>query len=186
MRLKNFSLILAAALVISSAVLGAQAKKEKPATDKAPRMSAPAVSPNPSSVQVQTLDGKTVSLAEIFGGKPTMLVFWASWCPDCKRETPRVKEAFERFAKKGLNLVAVDVARKDPVANVRRYIEENGLKYPVYYDAKGTADKAYDIKWIPTVLLIDRSGKVVSKAPHVEMARIEAFLKKAQVKGRVK
>jgi thiol-disulfide isomerase/thioredoxin len=178
MRWKNVSLILAAsALVISSAVLGAQAKKEKPTTDRAPRMSAPAVSPNPSSVQVQTLDGKTVSLAEIFGGRPTMLVFWASWCPDCKRETPRVKEAFERFAKKGLNLVAVDVARKDPVANVRRYIEENGLKYPVYYDAKGTADKAYDINWIPTVLLIDRSGKVVSKAPHVDMARIEAFLK---------
>ncbi len=183
MRLKNTALVVAAAaLVVSSAAFALQGRKAEPAADRAPKMSAPKVSPKASGIQVETLEGKKVNLAEVFDGKPTMLVFWASWCPDCRRETPRVKEAYARFASRGLNLVAVDVARKDPVKNVRAYIRKHGLTYPVYYDAMGTADKAYDINWIPTVLLIDRSGKVVSKAPHVDMARIEAFLK-TQTKG---
>lgn len=169
--------VAAAALIVTSAILGAPKKDGKAAADRAPVMRVPAQSPKPAGIRVQTLERKAVSLAAVFDGKPTMLVFWASWCPDCKRETPKVKEAFAKYAGKGLNLVAVDIARKDPIGNVRRYIKANGLKYPVYYDAKGEAGKAYGINWIPTVLLIDRSGKVVSKAPHVDMARIEAFLK---------
>jgi len=152
-------------------------RAEKPAADKAPKMTVPAVSPNAADIHLQTLKGKAVTLAGAFGGKPTMLVFWATWCPDCRRETPKVKEAFARFSKEGLNVVAVDTAGRDKVEAVKAYIHAHGLAYPVYYDAGLAAAKAYGVTWIPTILLIDPSGKVVSKAPHVDDAAIMKLLK---------
>ena len=148
------------------------------AADRAPKMAVPAVSPNAGDIQVRTLSGQSVSLASAFAGKPTMLVFWASWCPDCRRETPKIKEAFAKFSKEGLNVVAVDTAGRDKLEAVKAYIHENGLAYPVYYDAGTSAAKAYGITWIPTILLIDPSGKVVFKAPHVDEASIRELLRK--------
>jgi peroxiredoxin len=72
-----------------------------------------------------------------------MLDFWASWYPDWRRETPKIKEAFARFSKEGRNVVAVDTAGRDNVEAVKAYIHAHGLACPVYYDAGLAAAKAY-------------------------------------------
>ncbi|MEJ2367450.1 MAG: TlpA disulfide reductase family protein [Acidobacteriota bacterium] len=148
-----------------------------PKTDNAPEMKVPHISPDTAAITIETLGGKKVTLAELTGGKPTMLVFWASWCPDCRRETPKVKAAYARFRAKGLNLIAVDSAWKNETPSAaKKYIREHDLKYPVYFDASQDAGKAYGLKWIPTVILLNREGKIVFKAPHVSFKAIQSLL----------
>jgi len=148
----------------------------KEAPEGPPAMTLPATSPALGGVALQTLEGKAVTLKALAGGKPTLLVFWATWCPDCRKQTPAVKSAFERFGPKGLNVVAVSTAGRDKVEMVKEYVAKNGLAYTVAYDADKAASKAYDIQWIPTFFLLDREGKVVYKAAEMSDAAVEALL----------
>ena len=54
------------------------------------------------------LQGRPVTLAER-RGKPVWLSFFASWCPPCQEEVPVLREAHERYAPRGLEMVAVSV-----------------------------------------------------------------------------
>lgn len=93
-------------------------------------------------LQVQNLDGQAVSLPSLVAGKPTLLIFWATWCPSCRQQTPHFQEAFDRFGSKGLNVIAVNIGVKDTPATVKQYAAENGLSFPIFFDADHTATKA--------------------------------------------
>jgi len=55
---------------------------------------------------VTTLDGKTITKASL-EGKPTLLMFWASWCHTCQGELPNVKTLYDQHRAKGLQTVAI-------------------------------------------------------------------------------
>jgi peroxiredoxin len=141
-----------------------------------PAMTLPATSPALDGVALKTLDGQAVTLEALAGGRPTLLVFWATWCPDCRKQTPALKSAFERFGPKGLNVVAVSTGGRDKVEMVKEYVAKNGLTYTVVTDADKAASKAYDIQWIPTFFLLDREGKVVYKSAELGDAATESLL----------
>ncbi|MEI9976479.1 MAG: TlpA disulfide reductase family protein [Ignavibacteriota bacterium] len=52
------------------------------------------------------LDGKTYNL-DALRGKVVLLNFWATWCPPCRREMPDMEKLYQRFASKGLVVLAV-------------------------------------------------------------------------------
>lgn len=132
--------------------------------------------PNPTTLQVQTLDGQAVSLPGLVEGKPTLLIFWATWCRSCRQQMPHFQEAFRRFASKGLNVIAINIGIKDTPATVKQYAADTGLSFPIFFDANHTATKAYNVAATPGVLLLDRSGAVVSSANAVDFDAIDALL----------
>src|SRR5690554_4215113 len=56
------------------------------------------------------LDGKDVKLST-YAGKPTLLVFWVSWCPHCQAELPVLQKVYGDLRSKGMNAVGVSVDR---------------------------------------------------------------------------
>src|SRR3989344_9646414 len=46
---------------------------------------------------LQRLGGGTITLAEFRGVKPVVLDFWASWCPNCQRDMPKLNEMYEKY-----------------------------------------------------------------------------------------
>lgn len=171
-------LALAAALALAAVAAPAQEKaKPAPAPSKAPAMELPAQGPDLGATKVQTLGGRSASLAEVTAGKPALLIFWATWCPDCRKETPAIKALWERFRDRGLRVGAISTGGRDTVAMVRRYLDQNAVTYPVYYDADKSASEAFGIAWIPTFFLVDGQGRVVYKAATPpDAAAVEALL----------
>jgi len=101
------------------------------------------------------------TLAEL-SGRPVMLVFWATWCPHCRREMPGIEETWLRYKDDGLAVVAVTkTGRRQTIEQVREYIGENGLTLPIAIDAGGSTSKAYAVTGIPAAALIDKNGNVV-------------------------
>jgi thiol-disulfide isomerase/thioredoxin len=129
-----------------------------------------------ADVQVQSLEGSPVRLADQLAGRPTLLVFWASWCPACRQELPRAEEAHARFAARGLNVVGVNLGIRETVADVRSYLSNSGLTFPMFYDAGQVAMKSYRVTATPAVLLLDRQGEVVARSHSVDSGAIEAAL----------
>jgi len=103
------------------------------------------------------LDGPEVSLAGFRGG-PVLLNFWATWCGPCQMEMPMLQEVYQKWAGKGLVLLAVNL-QEDP-ASVREFVEDAGYTFPVLLAPGNEVPLAYNIRGIPTTFFIDADGVI--------------------------
>lgn len=95
-------------------------------------------------------------------GKHVILEFWASWCPDCRKATPAVKELHDTFSSDGMVFIGISFDTDEEAW--RKYISDNGMSWIQHREQKPWKESplstAYNIRWIPTFYLIDDNGKV--------------------------
>lgn len=106
-------------------------------------------------------DGKAVRLSDL-KGKYVLINFWASWCPDCRKDAPNIIALYEKFHKKGVEFLGVSFDRNQE--SWKKGVEALGLPYTQVSDLKNMREsdvaQAYHISWIPTVYVIDPQGNV--------------------------
>ncbi len=100
---------------------------------------------------------KTVRLSEINADKPVLLVFWATWCPNCTEEIPRLNELHKNKPELPILAVNVDDTRK----KIQEFMKKHPITYPVLLDEKGKATDVYNISGIPVVILLEKGGGVL-------------------------
>ncbi|MFT3684139.1 MAG: TlpA disulfide reductase family protein [Phycisphaerales bacterium] len=103
-------------------------------------------------------DGKTYTLAD-FKGKVVLMDFWATWCGPCKMAMPSVQKIHEAFKDKGVAVIGVDTWEREDGAGPA-YIKEKGYTYLNLVKGDDLA-KEYEINAIPTMLLLDKEGKII-------------------------
>ena len=106
------------------------------------------------------IDGTKYHSDRIIGKNPLMLVFWATWCPNCKDEIPALKKIHTDFKTKGLELIAVNVGINDSKAKTKRYIKKYKITYPVAFDDGSKITKRFEVQGTPTIIIIDKRGVV--------------------------
>lgn len=116
------------------------------------------------------INGKSVTLASLCKGKKYVLLdFWASWCMPCRKEIPNVKAQYEKYRKKGFEVISVSIDKKD--ADWRKAVSTEALTWPNLRDVDGSISKAYEIKAVPTMYLITADGTVVAENARGEVLR---------------
>ncbi len=107
-------------------------------------------------------DGNLQSLSSL-RGKYVLLDFWASWCPDCRREIPEVVNAYEKLKDKNFTIFSVSLDRaKDPWVKA---IDQYGLNWTHVSELKYWQSEVvnqYAIRWIPAYFLLDPEGRILS------------------------
>jgi thiol-disulfide isomerase/thioredoxin len=98
-----------------------------------------------------------VHLADL-RGKVVLVDFWATWCGPCQYTTPALVRLSHRFQSRGLKVVGVDVDQDGP-GLVPLFAQRFGVDYPLVYD-DGQVSEQYNIRGLPTVVLIDRQGRI--------------------------
>ncbi|AQS57610.1 hypothetical protein B0W44_15485 [Novibacillus thermophilus] len=111
--------------------------------------------------ELETLAGDTVRLYEN-NGKPSLINFWASWCPPCKVEMPHLQEAYDQYGD-DVNFHMVDLAFNDNFDNMTQYIEENNYTFPVPLDETGDVAMTYQAAAIPTTFIVDAEGIITHR-----------------------
>ena len=104
------------------------------------------------------IDGNTVSMSQ-FRGKTVVLVFWASWCPDCRAEVPALKELQAKA--NPAKVVFVSISSDRTVEAWKKYVAENEMGGVQLYRDKSKVSEDYHVKWIPSQYVIGPDGKVV-------------------------
>lgn len=126
-------------------------------------------------IALKTIDGKQFSLKSL-RGKYVVVDFWASWCPDCRKDAPNVVAMYNKFHKKGVEFVGVSFDTKSE--SWKSAVEKLGIPYTQVSDMKNMRESpvvlAYNIKWIPTAYVIDPEGKVVLAT--VMSQKVDAYL----------
>lgn len=108
------------------------------------------------------LSGETLAL-ESLKGKVVLVNFWATSCPGCIREMPKLVETHDKYRAKGYETVAVAMSY-DPPEYVRAFADKNRLPFKVALDADGGNAKAFgEVRLTPTSFLLDKEGRVVRR-----------------------
>lgn len=103
------------------------------------------------------VDGANYRLSE-YRGEIVMLVFWATWCGDCRTVLGDAERLWRTYRAAGLMALGVNLdERTDAAASLARAV---GTTFPVVLDSTKNVSRAFDIDALPTVVLLDRTGRV--------------------------
>lgn len=141
--------------------VGSNSKANKPvdthvqgvATDKAEK--AP-------SVSLAKLEGGKVALTEYRGEKPVIVDFWASWCPNCRRDMPVLNRLYKKYKGK-VEVVAINLQESE--TTVKDFVDSQGFEFIIALDPAGVASRDFGVRYTNTHVLIDKQGNIVRVVP---------------------
>ena len=118
--------------------------------------------PAPELLNETWLNTQPLSLASL-KGKVVMVEFWTFGCYNCRNVEPYVKQWHKKFASQGLVIIGVhspEFDRERNVENVKQYVGEHGITYPVAIDNDFATWKSYNNRYWPAMYLIDKQGVI--------------------------
>lgn len=99
-----------------------------------------------------------VAELEKSSGKVVVLNFFASWCPPCREEIPKLVKLRKRFSKDKVTFLSVSLDEDE--AALKTFVDQVKFNYPVYKD-DGSIYTALQLESIPYNMVLDTSGEVV-------------------------
>jgi len=107
------------------------------------------------------LDGREGKLSDE-RGKVVFLNFWATWCFPCKREMPDIAKLQEHMKGKPFRLLAVSSSQG--VEKVAPFVRKNPYPFDFVLDPQSIISQLYLVDMLPTTLIIDKKGVIISKS----------------------
>jgi peroxiredoxin len=106
---------------------------------------------------LKTQSGDPLSLTDQ-RGKVVMINFWASWCPPCLKEMPLLDEIYNTHKDNGFTLLGINI--EQDTTEAKRLIKELDLSFPILFDPNNQVGKQYNVRAMPTTVVVDQTGTV--------------------------
>lgn len=110
------------------------------------------------------LAGKPVNLSSL-KGKYVVVDFWASWCTPCRAANQKIKPIYGKYKDKGFDMISISMDDKKELWQAA--VKKDGLPWIQVSELTGIKESAvakqYSVTSLPTVFLLDKTGKVVAQ-----------------------
>lgn len=103
------------------------------------------------------IDGGEISLSD-YRGQPVLVHFWATWCPVCRAEDGTIHSLAEDYP------VLTIATNSGDADEIRQYLSENQLSFPVLLDESGQLGTDWGIKGVPSSFVVNGAGEIESVA----------------------
>jgi peroxiredoxin len=125
---------------------------------------------------LEMLDGRKVSLSD-YRGQVVLLNFWATWCEPCRAEIAAMEAVLQ--ARQGEPFVVLGVNYQESREEVRPFVVEVGMTYPILLDATGRVMQTYRAPGLPMSVVVDWEGVIqVRHAGVLTEAQLVGYLEK--------
>lgn len=142
-------------------------------------------SPTALSQNLISLEGNETAFKSIVKrheGKTVLIEVWASWCSDCVKAMPQLKETQANNPDVDYVFISMDKSADKWKEGITKH-DLKGEHYWAPDGMKGAFGKAIDLDWIPRYIIIDKTGKVmIYRATEKDFATINATLKNKAAK----
>lgn len=121
------------------------------------------IKPETTEITLIDAEGNEVRISDRLG-KPTIVNFWASWCPYCIEEMPYFQTVYDEKGE-DVNFMMVNVTdgSRETVEIGTEFIKTKGFTFPIYFDTKLEASTFYNIYALPTTVFLDKDGQEVGR-----------------------
>lgn len=114
-----------------------------------------------STNRIYDLNLKSYYVNEIANDKPTILMFWATWCGYCSRELPEVAEFYAKHKDK-VNIIPISYG--DSVDEIKSFYKRNGGGQLVSYLTKNSfMQMQLEARAVPTFILVDQNSNAIAR-----------------------
>jgi peroxiredoxin len=143
----------------------------------------------PSTLKFQALDGKEVDFAQL-RGKVVALYFWSTANGASTKNFDQLKQIYSDYRKKNFEVVTVSFDKPEDREKLDKFIKENRIAWPVYFDgkgAKGDFSAKLNATSVPRLYVFDQKGilqtnpqgaPVAMLTPNLPLNQLEGLLKK--------
>jgi thiol-disulfide isomerase/thioredoxin len=145
--MKMFGLLAALAIVLAAGLSPAMAAPQQYEAPKVPDFS------------ILANDGQTYTPDDL-KGNVVLLMFWATWCPYCRKAMPHINEFAGEYANAPFTTIGI-CGSKDPNA-WQNYIQQHQLQWPQYLDRDLRMAHLFQAHGVPNFFLIDKDGYLVA------------------------
>ncbi len=114
--------------------------------------------------QGKDINGKELSLKAFQNKNYVLLDFWASWCAPCRQDFPSLKELYQKYHPKGLEMI--NISRDEDLDMWRDAIKKDGVEIWKHFSVKqnkSPIEKLYFVTAIPVKILINKEGVIIGR-----------------------
>jgi len=114
---------------------------------------------------VPDIQDRPVDLDQYLGKSPLVISFWSIYCDSCVDEMLALQKLEDKYQGQGLVILAVNEDIRVPLERIRRFVERlekfrGKITYPLLFDEGSEIFNAFKASTLPTLVLIDRNGKI--------------------------
>jgi len=121
---------------------------------------------------LNALNGSSITVMP--SDKLTIINFWATWCPPCRGEMPELNAFFQQHSD---NVAFYAINLREEAGFVNDFMYQNGYSLPVLLDSNGEIGNLFQVKFIPTTIVVDGSGIITfRKSGPVTKAELESLI----------
>ena len=128
---------------------------------------------------LKSIDGELVSLKDFQDKKVVHLLFWATWCPHCLMEMPKIKELHQSISSKSYEILAIDVGLNDTLPRIKKIQNQYQIPCKILLDENGEVTRKYGIIGVPYHIIIGKDGAIIDRFNELSsdhIARIKKLL----------
>lgn len=120
-------------------------------------------SQTPLNFSLKTLDDKEISLKSYRGQKIVHLLFWATWCPHCLMEMPKIKKLHDLLGNKPYEILAIDVGLNDSPKRIRKIKEQYKIPCEILLDKNAEILRSCKVYGVPYHIIINKEGMIIDR-----------------------